>query len=110
MTEPIPLPGLEPPPARASVLEQAVRRTITALSSLGHIDERHAARCALAVELAQIIDAKKRTGKLSTVANDARVLVELLGKLVPKTEEGTDAELRKAMDEWTALMNGGSAA
>lgn len=99
MTEPEPLPGLEDPTPGASTLELAVRRTIAALDELGHVSEQHAARTALAIELAQVIDLKHRTGRMSTIGNDARVLVELLDKIIPG-DTSVDDRLRKIMDEW----------
>lgn len=97
--EPDPLPGLEEPARGASDLELAVRRSIKALADRGYVDEQHAARTALAVELAQVIDLKHRTGKMSTIGNDARVLVELLDKIIP-ADTSVDERLKKFMELW----------
>ena len=95
------IPGLEPAPEGMGALEAAVRSTIEVLHQLGLVEPKHAARCALAVELAQIITEKRKTGKTSTVANDAKVLVELLEQLVPVDDASTDETLRRAMEEWS---------
>lgn len=100
MTEPEPLPGLETPATKPASLELAVRRTIRELDSRGYVGEESAARTALAIELAQIITAKRATGRTSTVGNDARVLVELLDRLTP-VDTGVDARLQAAVDAWT---------
>lgn len=99
----LPLPGLEPAPANAGPLEVAVRRTLAALKAAGYIRERDAARCALAIELAQIVTDKRRSGRTSTVGNDARVLVELLDALLPE-DTGVDNQLQDAMSEWAAAI------
>jgi hypothetical protein len=54
--------------------------------------------------LAQIISAKRASGRTSTVGNDARVLVEILDGLAPAPEAGGggDAGLRAAMEAWSA--------
>lgn len=90
--------------AAPSTLEAAVRRTLRALVQAGHVDERHAAVNVLAVTLARIIEGKARSGKTSTVGNDARVLKEILDGLVPEVDAGSavDAELRKAVEDWAA--------
>lgn len=97
--EPEPLPGLEDPKPGTSQLELAVRRTIAALAELDYVSEQHAARTALALELAQVIDLKHRTGRMSTIGNDARVLVELLDKIIP-ADTSVDDRLKQVMDEW----------
>lgn len=103
MIQPEPLPGLEPPARPPAALELAVRRTIAELHSRGYVDESSAARTALALELSQIITDKRTSGRTSTVGNDARVLVELLDKLLP-AETGVDARLKQAMDQWADVV------
>lgn len=99
-TEPLPLPGLEHTGDRkVPYLEVGVRRTIAALREAGHLEEKHAAHTAAAVELAQIIDKKKTTGRMSTVGNDMRAMIELLDRILPE-EAGVDAELQSAIEEW----------
>ncbi len=97
------LPGLEDLDERqaraASDVAKAVRRSIAALKAMGLVGEVDAARLALALELADIIAIKKRTGKMSTVGNDARVLVDLLDKLLPEQTD-VDEQLRAAMAAW----------
>lgn len=93
------LPGLDKPDRKPAKLEDAVRRTLAALEADGLLEERHAARLQLAIELAQIITLKRQTGRVSTVSNDARVLVELLDRILPD-DQGVDAALREAMAKW----------
>lgn len=101
----LPLPGLAPlddAERRATgELAAAVRRSVVALDNAGLVQEHDAARLQLALELADIITIKKRTGRMSTVGNDARVLVELLDKLLPEQTE-VDDELRDAIAAWSA--------
>lgn len=101
----LPLPGLAPLDDAAqratSELAAAVRRSVAALDRAGLIQEHDAARLQLALELADIIAIKKRTGRMSTVGNDARVLVELLDKLLPEQTE-VDDDLRDAIAAWSA--------
>lgn len=109
MTPDTPLPGLEPARPSDTNLERAVRRSIAALAGDDgdQIGDEQAARLALALEMAQIIGIKKRTGKLSTVGNDARVLVDLLDKLLPESvAEDVDGQLAGAMAEWSAMLEG----
>lgn len=95
-----PLPGLEDiDPRGVAYLERGVRRTLARLHELGHLDEEDAAYTAMAVELAQIIAKKKSSGKLSTVGNDVRAMIELLDQLVP-AESAVDAGLAAAMAAW----------
>lgn len=103
--EMLPIPGMEPDPEHRPVssLEKAVRATLVALQADGLIEDRHAARVALAIELAQIVTLKRSTGRVSTVANDARVLMELLDKLLP-ADSGIDDALRAVMKEWSAVI------
>lgn len=95
-----PLPGLEDVNgATVPYLEVGVRRTIAALYAMGNVQEHHAAHTAAAVELARIIDAKKNSGRMSTIGNDMRAMIELLDRIVPEKSE-MDATLKAAMDEW----------
>jgi hypothetical protein len=82
------------------VLELAVRRSLRALAVEERLTESDAARTALALSLAQVIETKQRTGRLSTVSNDARVLMELLESLKPSQLEDDDEELKRALREW----------
>jgi hypothetical protein len=101
----LPLPGLadvdDAAVLKAGELAAAVRRSVRALDAMGLVQEHDAARLQLALELADIITIKKRTGRMSTVGNDARVLVDLLDKLLPEQTE-VDDELREAVAAWTA--------
>lgn len=103
--DPEPLPGMEDVDSGLLPnLEVAVRRTIAALHDQGYIEEVHSAHTASAIELAQIIAQKHRTGRgLSTVGNDMRAMVDLLDRLVPtRDDDDVDAGLKKAMAEWAA--------
>lgn len=96
------LPGLEPVEHRGvTELEKAVRRTIAALSKDEGLSERHAAYCAMALELCNVIAIKQSAGRLSTAAHDFRELRELLDALAP-AEDGMDPELRRALEAWGA--------
>lgn len=103
----LPLPGMESlddrAAAEASDVAVAVRRSIAALQVAGLVSEVDSARLALALELADIIAIKKRTGKMSTIGNDARVLVDLLDKLLPESTEVDDA-LKQAVARWNAAL------
>jgi hypothetical protein len=98
-----PLPGLETPDRTPGNLAAAVRRSIAALFGEGLVMERDAARLQLALELADIIEIKKATGRMSTVGNDARVLVDLLDSMLPE-DSSEDERLRVAMEEWAATI------
>lgn len=109
----VPLPGLEQLdpewaaslPSGMSALESSVRRTLAALSEDEKLAEHDAGRTALAVELARIIAVKTHTGKLSTVSNDARLLLELLDSLAgDEGDSGLDARLAEKMGEWEAAL------
>lgn len=106
-TEAEPLPGLEQmtetETRAASKVAKAVRRSIAALEEAELVGEVDSARLALALELADIIAIKKATNRLSTVGNDARVLVDLLDRLLPE-ETGVDQALRLAMEQWETVM------
>lgn len=109
MTGPDTLPGMEGDDvgkAPASTLERAIESTIHALTGEGHVTAVDAGRVQLARELAAIIELKKQTRRVSTVGNDARVLMELLDGLTKesKDENGT---LRDAMAEWSAFLAAG---
>lgn len=107
----LPLPGLGPLDDReareASNVAMAVRRSIAALERMGLVGEVDAARLALALELADIIAIKRRTGRMSTVGNDARVLVDLLDKLLPE-QTTVDEDLRRAVAAWDEATRQGA--
>lgn len=94
------LPGMEPPTRPTSLIEAGVRRTLAEMVARGYLDEMDAARSALAVTLAEIITEKKRTGRMSTIGNDARVLLDLLDAAVPAETE-MDDDLRQAIEQWS---------
>lgn len=90
------LPGLDVGRHGDGALVVAVGSTIEALEAKQTIDQ---ARKALAISLARIIETKQETGRLSTVANDARVLLDLLDGLVPDAGE-VDDDLKAAIEAW----------
>jgi hypothetical protein len=103
----LPLPGLDQPSGRGvPELEVAVRRTLAALDHDGLVREVDAGKLQLALELAQVIDVKKRTGRASTIGNDARVLMEILNDFKEEASE-VDTNLAAAMDEWREVVDGG---
>lgn len=106
----VPLPGMEEysaeqhPHGEPQYLELAVRRTIARLDDLGYLDEMHSAHTAAAIELAQIITSKHHTGKMSTVGNDMRAMIDLLDRLVPVRDDSIDARLKAAVEQWTKAL------
>jgi hypothetical protein len=96
------LPGLdEDTPMPSGRLVAEVRSTLRTYRDAGLITARDAARVALCLELAQIIEVKRRGGRLSTVHNDARLLDEILCSFVGEGQE-VDEKLREAMTAWSA--------
>lgn len=96
----LPLPGLEPTARKASDLEVAVRRTLAALDGEGLVHEVDAGKLQLALELAEVISVKKRSGRASTIGNDARVLMEILNDFKEEASE-VDADLAATMAAWS---------
>lgn len=111
MTTPIPepLPGLGEPTTAVmpSALRDAIGRTLRALDAAGHVDEKDAARLQLALTMADIIESKQRSGRLSTVGNDARVLMDLLDGIVGEAD-GIDDQLQDALDRWKREVESGA--
>ena len=101
------IPGLAKPDAGSSSLEGAVRHTLEELFKAGHVKGVDAGKIALAVELAQVITSKRRTGRASTIGNDARVLMEILDSFVQEAEDA-DEDLAEAMRQWAEVMEGGA--
>lgn len=102
------LPGFEPPARPEGRLVAAVRSTFDTLDDLGLVKPEHAAVGVLALTMAEAIESKVATGRMSTLGNDARVLMDLINGLIPAPAEdgGVDDELREAMDAWTAAVKG----
>lgn len=100
---PLPLPGLDAPSRGVGDLEKAIRRTLRQLHADGMVREVHAGKAQLAIELAQVIAAKRASGRASTIGNDARVLMEILDTFVPDDSE-VDEAFQKAMEEWNEVM------
>lgn len=99
-----PLPGLEEPTsANVSAVEKGVRRTLAALEREELLSEADAGKTAVAVALAQVIATKAKTGRASTVSNDARLLVEVLDSLGgEKVNPAEEEKLRLMMEAWSA--------
>jgi hypothetical protein len=101
---PEPLPGLDDvEPAKSTELEAGIRRTLRALDTAGHVTEADAGRLALALVMADVIELKRRSGRMSTIGHDARVLMDLLDGIVADAD-GADDELRDAMAEWSQAI------
>jgi hypothetical protein len=100
--DPLPLPGLEdlPPDRAVGYVETGVRRTLAALAATARLAEVDAGHLAVAIALSRIITQKEARGRLSTVSNDARLLVELLDTFTAEDESEIDGDLRAAMQEW----------
>lgn len=98
--DPIPLPGLESVSGQPhSPLAEAIRRTISALDGQARLGEKDAARLQLALTMADVIDAKRASGRMSTIGMDAKVLVDLLEGIVGDAES-VDDDLKRALAEW----------
>lgn len=95
----LPLPGLDDAKPGESALAAAVRRTIAAHQAQAHLGEVDAGACAIALELCAIVTAKQAQRRLSTVANDLRLLHELLQAMSPDEGAAND-KLREAMEAW----------
>jgi hypothetical protein len=100
------LPGLELEPengAAPSALRSAVVVTINALQADGLLENRHAAMCQLALELADSVTAGRRSGRASAAAMAAAQLRETLLALPEPTASGVaekfDAYLASLMHE-----------
>lgn len=103
-----PLPGLEALTADRPVgyVESGVRRTIAALDVDQRLAELDAGHLAVAVALSRIIAQKEARGRLSTVSNDAKLLIEILDAWIRPTAEGTvDQSLREAMAQFQELAD-----
>lgn len=101
MSGQLPLPGLDVDDAGdGGALADAVRRTIAAHHSAGNLTERDAGKCAIALELCAVAVAKRQQRRLSTVANDLRLLSELLDSMTPEKSDA-DGKLEQAMREWS---------
>lgn len=92
-----------PPPASAGRLVKAVRATIERLHADERIGPNDAARVALAEELAEVITAKRQSGRASTIGQDAKVLAEILDGF-KEDAKGADDVLVEAMEKWSAVV------
>jgi hypothetical protein len=105
----LPIPGFDESratvAARNSPLVKAVRSTIDELAKEGHISPVDVGKVALAMELADVIALKRSTGRMSTLGNDARVLMEILDSFVAEVDQDGDELLRGAMEEWSARVD-----
>jgi hypothetical protein len=100
------LPGLDAPEQRGGVgdLEKAVRRTLAVLEAEGHLSERDAGKLQLAIEMAQVVASKNRTGRNSTIGNDARVLMEILDSFVTEAAASDEGDFASVLAQWEALV------
>lgn len=104
--DPLPLPGLEDVASDRAVgyVEAGVRRTLAQLKRDERLTEVDAGHLAVAIALSRIITQKEARGRLSTVSNDARLLVELLDTFTGEDESAVDQDLRAAMAEIAAMF------
>ena len=88
------LPGLEVDPVygRPSPLRSAVQATLKALDDEHLLEPRHAAVAQLALELADSVDAGKRSGRASAAAMAAAQLLAALDALPKPSAADADAE------------------
>lgn len=103
------IPGLELPGAgekRTGALELAIRVTLEELGRLELVKPVDAGRVALALELGQVLELKKHSGRLSTYGNDARVLMELLASFKDEADE-VDDDLRATLERWERMLEVG---
>lgn len=93
------LPGTDPDAHQgASALEQAARRTLTALWEAGSLGPQHALAMQLVIELSRAVDAGTRAGRASAVAMAAAQLRETWQALLPEDSGPTaDAEAHAAL-------------
>lgn len=97
------LPGLERATPGPNQLRAAIERTISRLEADGLIGEADAAKVELARELCTIIADKRARGRTSTVAMDARVLLDLLAAFDERAAV-IDGPLEAAMAAWSAEL------
>ncbi|WP_408898650.1 hypothetical protein ACJ5H2_05955 [Nocardioides sp. R1-1] len=95
------LPGLEPSRPHDSAMVKAARRTITSLEAAGYLDERHAVLCQQMIELAEVVDIGRRSGKASAVAMAAAQIIATYQLMVPEASGGEGGD---AWDELVADM------
>lgn len=100
------LPGLGSEETGApSPLETAVKVTLTEYADAQLLKPRDAGKVALALDLTRVMAIKRRSGRTSTYANDARLLYEILDSFVAEETAG-DAAVVEAMQQWTELLTG----
>lgn len=103
MDDALPLPGLDDVRGQRHVgdVEAGVRRTIAELARLDKLGEIDAGRLAVSVALARMMAKKEASGRMSTVSNDARLLIELLDSFTEGEElTGVDDRLAEIMAQW----------
>jgi hypothetical protein len=102
--DPLPLPGLEDMPSDRAVgyVESGVRRTLAALVAADRLAEVDAGHLAVAIALSRIITQKEARGRLSTVSNDARLLVELLDAFTADDESAIPDDVQQIIATWKA--------
>jgi hypothetical protein len=100
--DPLPLPGLEAMPSDRAVgyVEAGVRRALVALKAADRLAEVDAGHLAVAIALSRIITQKEARGRLSTVSNDARLLVELLDAFTADDESAIPDDVAAIIATW----------
>lgn len=102
------LPGLsdDHSPGETNVdLERAVLDTLNEYREAGLLTRRDAGKVALAIHVCRVMEDKRRRGRTSTYANDARLVNEILDGFIAEESRG-DERLRQAMTEWGAFVAG----
>lgn len=99
------LPGLELDPAMGgtSPLRNAVKATLAALDEAKLLEPRHTAVAQLALELADSVDAGKRSGRASAAAMAAAQLLSALDALPKPAALDADAEWNKFVEELRSI-------
>jgi hypothetical protein len=100
--DPLPLPGLEDVPSDRPVgyVESGVRRALAALAATDRLAEVDAGHLAVAIALSRIITQKEARGRLSTVSNDARLLVELLDAFTASDDSEIPDDVAAIISTW----------
>lgn len=91
------------PHESASRLVKQVHATIKQLHEDGRIGVADSGRVALAEELAEVIAMKRRSGRASTIGQDAKVLMDILDGF-REDAKGEGDVLRDAMAEWSRVV------
>ena len=102
---PLDLGELFPAPLQsAGRLVKQVHATIVQLHEDNRIGPTDAGRVALAQSLAEVIERKTSSGRMSTIGQDAKVLMEILDGFREDAKGEADL-MREAMEQWTEVID-----